>query len=105
MKLKWKVEDAPTGQYRSFAKRGWPSAYLPDGRPAFSISCDDAYEPRRVRDGDHAELKINVADWSEEAGTFVWKTIKRRAATLAEAKEIAAKFLEQSPHVLEQKDR
>ena len=26
MKLIWKVAEAPTGRFRSFDKRGWPSA-------------------------------------------------------------------------------
>lgn len=103
-KLKWKVEEAPTGAYRSFSKRGWPSAYLPDGRAAFSIVCEDSYEPSRVKTGDHKELKINVADWSAKPDTFVWKTLKHRAATLTEAKETAAHFLERHPHMFEQMD-
>jgi len=104
MKLKWKVEEETTGPYRSFFKRGWPSAYLPDGRVAFSVSCEDSYVPSRVKSGHHKELKIQVADWSEKAGTFVWKTLKKRAATLAEAKEIAKDFAERHPHVFEPKE-
>lgn len=29
MKLKWKVAEVPSGPYRSFQKRGWPSAAKP----------------------------------------------------------------------------
>jgi len=57
-----------------------------------------------VKTGDHRELKVNVADWSEKSGTFVWKTLKKRATTLAEAKELAANFAEIHPHVFESKE-
>lgn len=98
-KLKWRVGEAPTGQYKSFFKRSWPSAELEDGRPAFSIICEDSYVPADVKTGKHAELKINVADWSEKEGTFVWKTLKQRAETLAEAKNLAQKFADKFPEV------
>jgi hypothetical protein len=99
MKLKWRVEPAPTGPYRSFSKRDWPRAFFADERIAFSIECDDSYDPKRVKDGDHEELKIWVADWSDGSRSFTWKAIKQRAGTLAEAKQIAADFLAKYSHM------
>ena len=28
MKIKWEVQSVPTGRYRSFSRRGWPTAYF-----------------------------------------------------------------------------
>lgn len=102
MKLKWKVAEPPTGRYRSFHRRGWPTADFLNGKPAVMLSCDDAYSPRRAR-GElaHAEIRVSVADHStvttDGRPTFTWRTAAKRATTLAEAKEIALKVLEAHP--------
>lgn len=104
IKLTWRVAEAPTGPYRSFVRRGWPSAYLVDGRPAFRITCEDDYTPARVREGQHAELTIGVAAWRSREGdspTFEWRRLKRRAATLDEAKRTCAEFCEAHPGYFE----
>jgi hypothetical protein len=65
LKLTWKVADAPTGRYRAFDRRAWPTAWygkpgVEGVRPAAFLSCTDAYSPARVREGAHAEIKISV---------------------------------------------
>lgn len=94
---KWKVASEPTGRYRSFEKRDWPTAYWPNEKPAFKIYCDDAYTPRRARgESAHGELKVMVAHHKDEGG-FEWKMLKKRAATLVEAKQLAEDFIKQFP--------
>lgn len=101
MKLKWRVQPAPTGRYRAFESRGWPMAsYAHDDYfAAASLDCDDDYEPRKVKTGDHKAITIRVAKWytHEERGTraaFEWYRLNKKAETLKEAKELAAKFIE-----------
>lgn len=43
-KLKWRVDPAPTGPYRSFSKRAWPSADYPNGATAgYIINVDKSH--------------------------------------------------------------
>jgi hypothetical protein len=100
MKLKWKVSSPPTGRYRSFEKRGWPTASFPNGDPAAAIYCKDDYEPSLAKTGQHAELVICVAKWHrKESGgrTFEWKTLVLRAATLDAAKQLVTDFFAKHP--------
>lgn len=97
-KIKWVVQPPPTGRYRSFFDRGWPSAHYvgtKDEKPAFMIRCKTDYKPHRVKSGDHEELKLYIADWSDKTdGAFKWKLLKRRFATLAELKATIPDILE-----------
>jgi hypothetical protein len=62
-KVVWHVAPVPTGRYRSFERRGWPTAnYGKHGLIAASISCDDEYYPSDVREGKHAPLTVRIAD-------------------------------------------
>ena len=92
-KLKWRVAPAPSGMYRSFFKREWPSAEYADGKAAVNLSCADDYRPADARSGSHAPLTIHVADYS--VSPWRWRTVQKRAATLAEAKLRALAVLEQ----------
>ncbi len=49
MKLTWKVDPPPTGRWKSFTKRGLPTAEWPDGSIAAMIYCVDEYVPRLVK--------------------------------------------------------
>lgn len=104
MKIIWKVRPAPTGRYRSFEKRGWPDAEYEDGQPAASVSCEDDYIPRDVKTGHHRELTVRIADYSEKP-VWGWKRLKKRFATLQEAKEIVPIFLKQYPNFVPEKYR
>ena len=102
MKIKWQVQSAPTGRYRSFQKRGWPSGHYESEQehPAISIYSESAYVPRDVKDGNHAELKVNIAFYPAD-GTpgFTWRTLKTRFRTLAEAKAAGEAYLVAHPEI------
>jgi hypothetical protein len=103
MKFKWKVAPAPTGHYRSFESRSWPSAKYPNGQPALLIRCEtDEYVPSKVKNGDHGVLSVCIAQYygkkdRNQLGTFAWRTLKARFATLDEAKAAGEKFLNGHP--------
>jgi hypothetical protein len=98
-KIVWRVSPAPTGPYRSFSHRGWPSADYADGRTCAYISCEDSYEPRLVREGNHAPLTLRIADYSVVGGSWQWRKAKSTFATLAEAKAALARILEVRPEL------
>lgn len=101
IKLKWKLPDAPTGRFRSFDKRGWPSAtYKGTDKMAAMISCALAYNASLARDpvlhnGTLLELTVLLADYTrvEHGGSWKWRTLKQRFNTLAAAKDAAEKYL------------
>lgn len=92
MKLYWKVSPAPTGKYKSFMSRGWPSAYSDKKETNIiaNISCADDYIPANVKIGRHASLKIRLA--IKNGTSFDWKTLKGEFLTLDQAKEAAESF-------------
>jgi hypothetical protein len=102
MKLYWKVSDIPTGPYRSFETRDWPTAYFDKEMclPAAHIYCDDEYKPSRIKTGNHAELRVRVTDWSVIGQGFKWKTMAMRFKTLEEAKFGGGKFFDYHPEFL-----
>ena len=97
MKYRWKVSPEPTGRYRSFEKRSWPTAWYANGEIAASISCDDDYRPVDAREGKHGPLTVAVADHSEEK--WKWRRMKQRFSTLTEARDGFAKLLNIMPHL------
>jgi hypothetical protein len=83
--MKWKVDEPPTGRYRSFFKRHWPTCHV-KGRTAFHIIPvnGDEYNAKAM-----VPLKVQIAVWRKREGdhpTFDWKTLKGEATGLAEAK-------------------
>ncbi|MDZ7905195.1 MAG: hypothetical protein U5N55_05035 [Cypionkella sp.] len=96
-KIKWEVSPAPTGPYRSFARRGWPIGLLPNGQRVF-IQCSDDYVPAKVKAGDHAELVIRLDLFID--GEMTLRTLKSHAENLAEAKQIAANFFARNPQYI-----
>ena len=97
MKIIWRVQPIPVGRYRAFERRGWPIAWFNniDGPPAAMLYCEDEYRPARVKTGEHAELKISVANHS--LVKWRWRTLVKRAATLDEAKKIVEEFYRARP--------
>ena len=98
--IKWKVDEEPTGRYRSFDKRGWPNASYKDKEesPAARIRCEDEYIPANVKTENHKPLKVYVADWSnrerDPKGTaFIWLKVKGEFVTLKQAKDAAEKII------------
>jgi hypothetical protein len=102
LKLKWKVSPVPTGPYRSFQKREWPGAVYGDDTPAVAIYCEDEYIPAKVKLGQHAPLKVCVADHSVRP--WRWLTLTKRYATLEQAKEAARLCFEQHPELLKKSE-
>lgn len=103
IKIIWKVGEVPTGKYRSFFTRSWPSASLENGDAIGLIECVDHYEPSKVQNGSHAELVLKIADRSNptpETGAFVWRKAKARFKSLNEAKSALVKILEKNPRLL-----
>lgn len=100
MKHKWKVGEAPTGRYRSFEKRSWPSAYYTDAQESVcaAIYCDTAYSPSAAKSGQHAELKVCVADHSQVP--WKWRTLAQRFTSLEAAKAAVVAILEKHPHFI-----
>ena len=96
VKLKWKVDPAPTGRFRPFQKRSWPYAYYDGDNPAVAIYCVDDYVPADVKSGHHAPLIIRIADYSS-GKSFEWIQLKTRGSNLVEAKQIATNFLNKYP--------
>lgn len=96
VKLKWKVAEAPTGPYRSFEKRRWPTAEYVDGSPAARIECDDRYVPANARSGNHAPLTLWIADHSAKPN-WAWRKAKSTFATLQEAKDAVTDLLKKNP--------
>jgi hypothetical protein len=103
MKLKWRVDPPPTGRYRSFAHRGWPTANFSGAdKIAVQIRCDDPYIPAKVKTGDHKPLCVYIAEWFDpaERGTraaFEWRKLTTEFATLKEAKAAAYQALKERP--------
>ncbi len=100
MKFTWRVSPAPTGHYRSFERRSWPSAWWADGSALAIITCVDSYEPQFARSGRHAELWVLVANRDvdhDRYGAFRWRRLPKPASTLAEAKRLLEDFLAANP--------
>lgn len=103
LKLVWKVSGKPTGRYRGFEQRSWPTAdYAGIERPAVMLLCKSEYVPRLVKDGDHDPISVCIADYGnpEDHGSFKWHRLIAKAFTLKEAKELAQRFLEKHPEYL-----
>ena len=96
-KIYWRVAEQPTGPYRSFFKRGWPTAYADKDCKTilFSLGCNDDYTADCARGLQaHQPLILHVAryDANCSVGRFKWLTFKEKHATLSSAKEFAEYF-------------
>ncbi len=100
LKIVWRVSDPPTGMYRSFHHRSWPTASI-NGAPAFSISCEDSYYPPYVKTGKHKPLFLLVADW-RQPHSFTWKRFKKGFANLKEVKKFAEEWANKNPDTFKQ---
>ena len=95
VKHRWRVAPPPTGPYRSFDRRGWPSAEYPDGAICAHIVCEDEYRPERARTGKHRPLTLRVANHSVRP--WQWMRARGQFATLDEAKAALARILATAP--------
>ncbi len=97
VKIKWTVAPEETGRYRSFFKRGWPTATI-GGEHAFAIECDDAYTPARARgEQSHGPLKLLIADrrdaYTNGKGAWTVRRLKTEFKTLEDVKAAAEMVL------------
>ena len=101
MKLIWRVSEKPTGRYRAFQHRAWPCAYFDAAQDklAAQLICEDDYRPAAAASGQHAELKVLVNNHNDPKAPKSWKvyTLKQRAKTLQEAKDLVQRFFEANP--------
>lgn len=96
IKLTWRVGVAPTGQYRSFERRAWPSADYKNGKAAAFMSHADSYEPSLHKDAEGLGIKLHVAVWvlqDDGHWVFKWRVLNKRATSIKEGKEIMEEFL------------
>jgi len=101
--IKWKVAEAPTGRFRSFQVRGWPDANYKDGNESIcaSIHCPKDYYPSDVKTGNHPELTLRIAVYSQDdPNKWVWRSAKKRFKTLDEAKQGLIEILSKYPEML-----
>lgn len=98
VKLNWKIQSKPTGQYASFEKRGWPEAYYINGDIAAAIYCTDSYDIKIIGDADHDLLTVQIADYS--VNPWRWRRIKKRCFTLQEAKDLVQEILQKYPQFI-----
>lgn len=105
-KVVWRVAPVEVGEHRAFHPRGWPMATWdgPEGAPAANITCRDGYVAALARLGQHAPLEVWIAKHRTD-GTFRWHRLVRRATTLAEAKDLAARALKARPEWRPSADR
>ena len=84
MKITWKVDEAPTGRYRSFQKRSWPTATYADGKIAAQIYADQSYTGHESRRTD-LELAVSIADYS--VTPWKWHRMAKRSPSIQHAKD------------------
>lgn len=61
IKIKWKVQSAPTGRFSSFQNRRWPTGEI-DGNAAVYMSCDLSYSLQRAQDTGDKDIIVRIAD-------------------------------------------
>lgn len=103
MKYTWKVSETPSGRFRSFQKRAWPTAETDDGSAIGWISCEDDYRPSQVKTGNHKPLTVRVRkkcetpEDIEKFGGFKWMKMVQTFKTLDEAKASFKRFVDSHP--------
>ena len=102
MKITWRVDPPPAGQWRSFEMRSWPSASFPSGKPAAMIYSDTEYSALVVKNRNYSPLLVNVFHHNHPLKGNSWKVFKLKVhpKTLAEAKLLVAEFYKTHPEWL-----
>lgn len=96
MKLKWKVGEKPTGRYRSFQNRAWPSAEYSTGDHAGHIGSvgDRSYHVSLTMT---EELQVYVACRDQDKVRFTNRRLKGTFRGLDAAKAALQSFLDRHP--------
>lgn len=98
MKIIWRVGDSPTGMYRSFSQRTWPSAADENGNAIAAMYHGESYTAQLAADAGENRIQVAIADWSDKKhGAFTWKTLKQRFSDVKSAKAAVANFWEAHP--------
>jgi hypothetical protein len=92
--IKWSVQPLPTGPYKSFQRRGWPSATYSDGRLAVSLGSASG-EDYNSRTAETESLWIGVRDHSVKPPEY--RRLVTRAQGVKAAKALAERFIAQHP--------
>ncbi len=106
--LKWKNAPAPTGLYRSFHKRSWPSAVDHNGNAAAHLYCEQSYSPRVAKDSGEFDIIVRIADWTNDnnqrcdqtKGAFEWRRLNCTFKNVVDAKAAAEAFVIANAHFL-----
>lgn len=99
IKIKWKVQEKPTGRYRSFANRSWPTAsYIDnDGAHAGHLASVSGIGYTRSM-AETTELEVWVATRSHRSDQgFNNRRMTKRAIGLTAAKEQLEQYLNAHP--------
>lgn len=102
-KLKWRVDPKPTGQYRSFHRRGWPTADVGEHTVA-RVSADQEYIPSNVKRGIHGLITVHLLIRTPTTKPR-WVRLKERAMSLTVAKELAQDWFNRNPQYLPPKGK
>lgn len=95
VKLKWRVGEKPTGPYRSFHKRSWPTAWLGEQLVA-ALDREDGrgYWPNEA---ETSVLVVRVFDYREGSVGRKSARLKARPVGVKEAKELVQRFYSANP--------
>ncbi len=101
MKLKWKVGLKPTGPYRGFAKRSWPSATYTNGDTAGHLASfhDNGYHPS-LAETERMIIYVALYHTEEERrkkGYFSNCRIKKEVVGVTAAKALLQWYLDNHP--------
>ncbi len=97
MKYKWKVQEALTGRYKSFEKRGFPEAWYENGDIAALMSSESDYDPRDVKLGEYKPITLRIADHSIKP--WKWRKITGEYKTIQDAKDAFERILIKHPEI------
>lgn len=97
-KLVWKNGDKPTGAYRSFAFRSWPTATVGRDGPIFASLGPETHDRSNIRKSYHPSkaettvLIVRIADHRGD-GTWKWVQLKGRPVGVTAAKALVDTFI------------
>ncbi len=105
MKIKWTVGNAPTGMYRSFQHRSWPTAEDEHGNVIAQMRHPKSYTAAlAVYAGENA-ITVYIADWynamaevrDKNKPAFEWRKLKKNFNCVGDAKRAVATFFKTHP--------
>lgn len=100
-KIVWKNGDKPTGRYRSFAYRSWPTATIGRDGPMLASMNPATNDRSNIRESysshiaETTTLIVRIAD--HRADTWKWVQLKGRPVGVTAAKALVVAFFERNP--------